>query len=125
MTAETGTLNAGGGTIENNAACATVNNEGATLTHAAGAVTNMYLNGGTTYFNATATTGTIYVRPDATLDFSQDSRTKTISNPIQVSKGAVVRDPNGVVTNLRLYYVNCRPEDVTFQGPPNKTATWA
>ncbi len=119
------TLNAGGGTIENNAAATTVNNEGATLTHAAGAVTNMYLNGGTAYFNATATTATIYVRPDAVLDFSQDSRAKTITNPIQVSKGATVRDPNGVVANLRLYYVNCRPEDVTFEGPANKTATWA
>lgn len=117
-------LNAVGGTIENNAATATITNEGATLTHATGAVTDMYLNGGVTYMNATGTIATIYVRDGATLDFSQDSRTKTVTT-IKASKGAIIRDPNGVVASLVIQYINCRPEDVTLEGPANKKATWA
>lgn len=67
-------------------------------------VTLLVLRGGTCYYNSTGTlAGNPIVSGDAVLDFSRDTRVKTITNPIEVyGDEAVVNDLHGVVTNLRV-----------------------
>lgn len=117
------TLVVGGGTLLNSSAATTITLEGGTCTHEEGAVTNIYCNGGTTYMNAIETIATISVRSGATLDFSKDLQTKTITNPIEASAKCVIRDPNGVVSNLRIDLNHCKLSDITLEIPSNKRLT--
>lgn len=107
----------GGGTVTNSSAVATITVGGGTFTHREGAVTNLYCNGGTTYMNATGTIATIYVRSGATIDFSQDLQTKDVTNAIQMTAGATLRDPYGVVnygSDLVIALQDCDLNDVTL-----------
>lgn len=117
------TLVVGGGTLLNSSAATTMTVEGGTVTHEEGAVTNMYCNGGTTYMNAVETIGAISARTGATLDFSKDLRAKTITDAIEASAGCVIRDPYGVVSNMRIDLNHCKLSDITLEIPPNKRIT--
>jgi hypothetical protein len=57
---------------------------GGTLTVAAGAITTLKVQGGTAIYNSTGTLGTATVSNAGILDFNQDPRAKTVTNPIQV-----------------------------------------
>ncbi len=58
------------------------------------------------YYNTTGTLGgNTILSDDAVLDFSQDMRTKTITNPIDVyGRESKVLDVNKVVTSLVIDY---------------------
>jgi len=72
------------------------------LTLQSGAQTGLSVLGGTCVFNTTGTlSGTPVVGGSGTLDFSQDLRTKTVSNPINVyGAKSKLLDPNKVVAAL-------------------------
>jgi hypothetical protein len=73
------------------------------LTLQSGAVTTLNCYGGTTVINTTGTIGTINYFDQAVLDFSQDQRAKTLTNPINVySQGPKIFDPFKVVGSLAL-----------------------
>jgi len=73
-----------------------------TLTLQSGAQTGLSVLGGTCVFNSTGTlSGTPVIGGSGTLDFSQDLRTKTVINPINVyGAKSKLLDPNKVIASL-------------------------
>jgi hypothetical protein len=97
-----GTLDMNGGTvsINNGATTATVSAGTLTVLGTAG-VTTLTVDGGDVVYNSTGTLGTPIVSEAGTLDFSQDPRPKTVTNPIQLyGNNASLLDPNQVVGSL-------------------------
>ncbi len=119
------TLNVGGGVTVNKAAATTVTVTGGTFTHEVGAVTALNCDGGTTYYNAVETVTTISVKSEGILDFSQDLRAKTVTNPIEVFAGATIIDPHGVVASLVLDCNGCTINEINLTSPPNTRWTRA
>jgi hypothetical protein len=92
-----------GGTAVLNAGSTTTMNYAGNLTLQAGAVTTLNCYGGSTVVNTTGTIGTINFYDNAVLDFSQDQRAKTVSNPLNVySEAPQILDPFKVVSGLAL-----------------------
>lgn len=85
-----------GGTAETNTNVTTVNKYGGQLTVTAGAITNLNNFGGAVIYNSVGTLGTAVVGATGILDYSQDLRAKTTTNPIQAYAGAQIKDPNNV-----------------------------
>ena len=117
------TLNVSGGTVINSSAATTVIVYGGTYTHNGGAVGALNCIGGTTYINATETITVINVHADATIDFSKDMRTKTVSLPFNVAKGATIRDPYDVVTSMVVDCEKCGLDEITLVSAKNKRFT--
>jgi hypothetical protein len=66
-----------------------------------GGITTLTADGGSVVYNATGTLGTAIVSESGSLDFSQDPRPKTVTNPIQLyGNNATLNDPNQVVSSL-------------------------
>lgn len=95
-----------GGKLEINSATsggsATITQHGGTLTIQAGASVAPQLYGGTCYYNSSGTLGgNVNIYGKATLDFSQDLASKTVSNPLNLySTDGVIEDPHGVTGNV-------------------------
>lgn len=94
-----------GGTLEINSAVGTsLVNElqaGQTTVNGTGAVAALKVRGGTVVYNTTGTLGGApVVSNDGVLDFSQDGRVKTVTNPIEVYGNGSVIDPGQVVSSL-------------------------
>lgn len=95
------TIEKSGGRLETNANITTLNQtEGAagdTLIQA-GALTTLTGRGGRVIYNSTGALATANLGGTVLLDFSQDPRPKTITNPVEVSsQDAHVYDPHNVV----------------------------
>ena len=75
-----------GGSLEVNSAVTTITQTsgGGTTTVNAGEVTTLYVQGGTAIYNSTGTLGTVTVSNGGVLEFDQDPRAKTVTNPIQI-----------------------------------------
>jgi hypothetical protein len=89
------TITKSGGTLELNSSVTTLTQDpnGGTTTIQAGSVTTLNVNGGTVVYNSTGTLATANVRNDGVLDFNQDPRGKTITNPINAyGPNAFVKD---------------------------------
>jgi len=69
-------------------------------------VSSLIVRGGTCYYNSTGTLGGApTISGDGVLDFSQDMRAKTVTNPLEVyGEDAEVVDKFKVVNNLRVDY---------------------
>lgn len=96
------TLTMAGGVVTCGHAITTVNQDDGTLTlEGTGAVTTLVVTGGTCFYNTTGTLTTGTVAGLGILDFSQDLRSKTVTNAIErhgnLSK---IRDPHKVVASL-------------------------
>ena len=88
-------------TIRSNVTTLTQGPQGGTTTIEAGAITTLNLNGGTCVYNSTGTLGTATVANDGFLDFDQDARGKTVTNPVEVyGATARLRDTRKVVSSL-------------------------
>lgn len=119
-TLTTVTLN--GGTIETSSAITTANQNAGTWTHRSGTVTTANLYGGTHYPNGTVTYTTLKLF-GATFDLSKGNGVVTISNTIQMYKGAVFNDPQGRVSGPVFKLNGCLPSEVTIVIPKDKTLT--
>ena len=95
---------------------------GGTLYIQAGTHSALTCNGGITHFN-NGTITAVTIRDGATLDMSQDGRTKTITDAINVSAGATFNDPNGTIATPIFHLENCTLADVTIVLPKNKQIT--
>lgn len=96
------TLTMAGGTVTIGHAVTAITQDDGTLTiEGTGAVTTLVVNGGTCYYNTTGTLGTPTVSGTGILDFSQDLRTKSVTNAVEVfGSNCKVRDPHKVVGTL-------------------------
>jgi trimeric autotransporter adhesin len=93
-------MNGGTVTINNGATTATVS-AGTLTVLGSGGITTLTADGGSVVYNATGTLGTAIVSESGSLDFSQDPRPKTVTNPIQLyGDNATLNDPNQVVGSL-------------------------
>lgn len=112
-----------GGTAEINSNVTTVTKTGGQLTVTSGAITTLDNLGGSCIYNSTSTLTTGIIGSTATLDFSQDVRAKTVTNPLQAYKGATIVDPNHVALACGITPVGCKITDVTLQTTYGKTWT--
>ncbi len=75
-----------------------------------GAVAQLYVYGGTCIYNTTGTLGgNTKVGETGLLDFSQDPRTKTVTNPVLANNINPVNDPSKVVSSLAISYRGISP----------------
>lgn len=109
------TINQGGGELELNSAATTINKTGGTLNYqGSGAVTTINDDGGTTNYMSSGTVTTLNVGGAATVDFSKDIRTRTVS-ACDVFAGATINDPFKTVTWTAGIDLNrCGLADVTI-----------
>lgn len=119
----TATMN--GGTMTTNSAISSVTISNGTWTHRAGNVTTLNVDGGTVYWEAGgATITTLRVGTSGIFDKSRDSRPLTVTNAVQLYKGATINDPNGTITFSAGFKLNrCRLADVTLNLGPDRTYT--
>jgi len=94
-----------GGSLTLNSATsgtATITQYDGLLTLQSGAQTGLSVLGGTCVYNSNGTlSGTAVIGGSGTLDFSQDLRTKTVANPINVyGAKSKLLDPNKVIATL-------------------------
>lgn len=107
-----GTIVHRGGTLEINSAVATSLTvyAGTVTINGTGAVAQLTILGGNVIYNTTGTLGgATVVKGDGFLDFSQDPRTKTVTNPIDVYRADAVNDPDKTVTSLVLDFNGVAP----------------
>jgi len=121
VTLTTVTLN--GGKQETSSAITTAVQNGGNWTHLLGTVTALTINAGTYYPNGAATHTTITVRTGGKLDCRKGTASFTVTNPIQLFKGAEINDPNGRMGNFAFVLNGCNLEDVTIITPYGKTFT--
>lgn len=105
VTLANATLVQTGGSLTVNSATsgtATITQYDGNLTLQAGAQTGLSVLGGTCVYNSTGTLGgTPVIGGSGTLDFSQDLRAKTVTNPINLyGAKSKLLDPNKVVSSL-------------------------
>lgn len=90
------TVDLSGGTLRSKADHTTLNQSGGTLHQVDGQISTLYLNAGTAKIYSDETIAAINMG-NGVLDFSGDSREKTVTKLTMYAKGTV-RDPAGVVT---------------------------
>lgn len=97
------TLEMNGFDVTVNNGMTTANQFGGNLTVEAGAVTTLNCRGGTAVYNSIGTLGTALVADTGFLDFSQDPRAKTVTNPVELyGPNSRIADPESTVSNLRV-----------------------
>lgn len=112
-----------GGTVETRTNLTTLTINGGEHVKASGTVTTVNANGGAYIHNSTGTVTTIVAASGAELDFSRDMRPKTVTN-LTINNGSILKDPHGVVTySTGIVFNRCRPGDVEWEAPINKTWT--
>lgn len=91
--------------------------------HESGTITTATVNGGTLFPLGDATITTLTVGSNGTFDASKGTDTFTITNTVQLYKGASFIDPAGRAGNVVFKLNNCTLADVTIVLAPNKTFT--
>jgi hypothetical protein len=119
VTLTTVTLN--GGTKETASAITTANHNSGNWLHSAGTVTTLHNNGGVFYPTGALTITTLNLY--GTIDLTKGHGTVTVTNTIQVYKGAKIIDPQGRMGNFVYKLNGCGPDDVTIITPFGKTFT--
>jgi len=96
------TINQNGGIVTLNNGATTITINGGTLSVLGSAgVTSLNIEDGSVIYNSTGTLATAIVTESGSLDFSQDQRPKTVTNPIEVyGNSAKLNDPFQVVGAL-------------------------
>ena len=108
------TLNANGGTTTCWNAPTTLNQEGGTVTLQNGNATTIIVDAGTLFYTGVGTLTTITVGNQGTVDFTQDPRSRTITNAVNMYSGATWNDPFGTCGDNAFALVRCRPADVNL-----------
>jgi hypothetical protein len=121
VTLTTVTLN--GGYQQTSSAITTAHQNGGNWEHTLGTVTTLNLNAGTHYPLGAATYTTITVGPSGVLDCRKGGVAFTVSNTIQLYKGAKIYDPQGRMGNFAYKLNGCGPGDVEIVTPFGKTFT--
>ena len=100
------TIDKEGGVLQVNSAIGTLikNSSGETTINGTGAVAGLIVDGGTIYYNTSGTLGgNPVVSGSGRLDFSRDTRSKTITNPVEIyGDKAIFWDPHKVAGNVVL-----------------------
>lgn len=87
-----------------------------------GAHTDINVDAGTLYYNTNGTATTVRVGSAGVFDKSRDMRATTITNAVQMYRGATFKDPHGVVTLSGGIKLNrCRVEDVKVDVAVDRT----
>lgn len=125
VTLSSATVTVNGGTLTTNSAISSVTQTSGTWVHQRGNVTTVNVDGGTAQWKAgSATISTLRVGPSGTFDKSLDTRPLTVTNAVQLYKGATLRDPHGSITFSAGITLNrCTLDDVTLDVGTNKTIT--
>jgi hypothetical protein len=125
---QVGPVNMSGGTLlvdtRGGATIGAINQTGGTISvigSSGTATLNVYA--GTCYWSSSGTIASAAIGPTGTLDFSQDNRTKTITVAVQMSAGARLNDPFGVVSGLAFKTLDCALSSVTVVAGFNHTYT--
>jgi hypothetical protein len=125
---QVGPINMSGGTLlvdtRGGATIGAINQTGGTISvigSSGTATLNVYA--GTCYWSSSGTIASAAIGPTGTLDFSQDNRTKTITAAVQMSAGARLNDPFGVVSGLAFKTLDCALPSVTVVAGFNHTYT--
>lgn len=116
------TVTCNGGTLATASAITTANQNGGSWTHTSGTVTTANILGGTHYPNGAVTYTTLKIL-GATFDLSKGNGAVTVTNTIQLYKGAVFNDPQGRVSGPVFKLNGCLPSEVTIVIPKDKTLT--
>ena len=130
VTLTSSTIDISGGNVTINSATATADidvHSGGTLT-ILGAVAHASIDvqHGTCNYKSTGTITTLAVRSAGTFDRSGDLRPATITNAVQLFKGAKILDPNKSLTLTAGYVLNgCTHADVTVNLGTDRTYTVA
>jgi hypothetical protein len=116
------TLSMSGGQVDLSAGLTAVNKTAGTLALRAGNVTTITDDSGSTFYLGTGTVTTWNVGNQATADFSQDMRARSVGT-LNLDSGATVNDPFGTVvaSNPTIHLVRCRFKDVTMDFGPGRT----
>ena len=110
-----------GGTTTLNSAATTVKMYGGNLVAYIGAITTLSVISGTAQYGGTSTITTLNVSVGATIDFSIDPRSKTVTNA-NFYNGSTLNDPLGSVTFTNpIALVDCTIGDVTLNLRRNLT----
>jgi hypothetical protein len=115
----TATLN--GGTQYTASAMTTANQNAGVWYHRLGTITTLNVNGGTFYPTGAATITTLNLF--GTLDCTKGNVAFTVTNALQLYKGAKIIDPQGRLQNAPFKLNGCTFADVTIQAPYGKTYT--
>ena len=111
-----------GGAVELASATTTIDQTAGLLTITAAAHASIDIDGGQMVYKGTGTITTLSVSGDGQADFSQDMRGKTITNAVQLYRGATFNDPYGIVTLSAGYKTNrCTLAEVTVDVGPDRT----
>lgn len=110
-----------GGTLSTDSAMTTGTQNGGVWSHGSGTITTLNVNGGTFQPLAGATITTLNLT--GTLDATKGTASFTITNTIQMYKGARFLDPQGRAGNIVFRLNGCSPADVTIVLPQGKTYT--
>lgn len=98
--------------------------DGTTGVHGSATVGTLTIDAGTVVYLSSGTITTLSVGSDATIDFEQDVRARTVTNLIQLYQGASLLDGGASVTMSGGYKTNrCGQEDVTVRTGQNRTYT--
>ncbi|MGH7744285.1 MAG: hypothetical protein ACREQ5_05615, partial [Candidatus Dormibacteria bacterium] len=106
-----------GATLTTNSNVGTIAVNGGMWNHAAGTVASPSLqgNGRLTYTSAGAISGTMFIGPGCTADFSQDPQSRVVAN-VTMQIGSSLLDPNKTVTfSNPIYLSECGIEDVSLR----------
>jgi len=118
------TLEASGGTTILECDATTVNVYGGTVELAEGDYTNVNVYGGTLIWKSAGTITTLKIFDEGAVDGTKDLRSRTVTNPIQMSKGATLDDRFGTInTPYDVDPQNCDLADVIYYTGPNLNAT--
>lgn len=118
------TANVSGGSLQLNAGLTTLSMLAGTVEVFAGNITTVTVDGGTFYYRGTGTITTLTISDGGTVDFSRDMSTRTVTNALQMHKGATLKDPNAGVTYSAGIKVNrVGLDEVSIDVGVNRTIT--
>ena len=117
------TVTVNGGAMASSSAITTATQNAGTWAHNTGTVTALTVLGGKFTPLGGATITTLTIGSSGEFDASKGTATFTITNTIQLYKGAKFRDPAGRAGNVVFKLNQCSLADVTIELAPNKTFT--
>jgi len=87
-----------GGVFQFDSSITTFTQTGGTSTAISGTITTLNLEGGTLYFQSSGAITNWKIYSGATLDFSQNNQSRTLTNKGSIYSGSSLQDPNSTVT---------------------------
>jgi len=112
-----------GGTVFSECALGASNVTGGSLTVRKGAVTSLALKDAACLYEGIGTVTTLTIDANGVYDLRAGAGAVTITNPIQMSAGAVFYDPAGRAGNVAFVLNNCTANQVTIVTALDKTVT--